>query len=328
MGVKIAKLAKKGKKKTSLKDLQGKVIAIDAYNLLFQFLTAIRYKDGTPLKDKQGRVISHLSGLFYRTLNLLALNIRPVYCFDGTHTILKHETIKKRKKIREQAKQKAKKSRERGNIETAQKYAKMSSTLNLNMIEESKKLLEYFGVPFIQSPGEGEAQAAYMTDKGDAWAIVSQDYDALVFGAKRFLKNLAPKKRSKLSDKLEYISLTKMVNCLNITQEQLVDMAILIGTDFFSGVKWVGQKTALKLVKKHGNLESIINSGEKIRGKPIGVEKETIQNLRNIFLEPRIKRNYKELMWNKPRIEDLHSFMIEHHDFSRERIENALNRLI
>jgi flap endonuclease-1 len=327
MGVKINELAKKGKSKVFLKTLKNRIVAIDSYNLIFQFLSAIRYRDGKPLTDKEGNIVSHLSGIFYRTINYLTRDIKPIYIFDGNYPELKFDTLNERKKVRREAKKKAKKARNQGNIEEAIKYSKMTSTINSTIIEECKELINKFGIPFIQAKGEGEAQAAYMVKNNDAWGVVSKDYDTLLFGGTRFLNKFAPTKKTKLQKKIEFISLSKMLNNLGITQEQLVEMAILIGTDYYPGVKWIGQHTALKLIRKYKDLEGIMDAGKKIRGKKIKVKREILEKIREIYLNPSLKKDYYPLIWKEVDFEGLMEYMIETYDFSEKRIKNNLQRL-
>lgn len=327
VGVKINDLASKGQKKIQIEKLFGNVLAIDAFNIMFKFLSAIRYRDGKPLTDNEGNIVSHLSGIFYRTLNYLVCGIRPVYIFDGNYPELKFDTLEERERIREEAKRKVKEARMKGNLEEALKYEKMTSTLNSEMIKESKELINDFGVPYIQASGEGEAQAAYLVQNDDAWGVVSEDYDTLLFGGTRLLSNFSITKNTKNDTEIEYISLPKMLIDLKLRREQLVDMAILIGTDYNQGIKWVGQHTALKLIKKHGSLEKVINAGEEVRGKEIYVNTEIIKGIRDIYLNPSLKTDYGPLEWNKIRFEKLKERMINKHDFSQKRIGNGIKRL-
>ena len=191
MGVKINELVKEVKRSITFENLFQKRIAIDAFNTIYQFLAIIRQPDGTPLKDYDGNVTSHLSGLFYRTINFVEHNIRPIYVFDGKPSELKLETISERRKIKEQAKAKMIKAQEAEDFKEAKKYAQMTSKLDSDMLEESKKLLTNMGIPVLDSNSEGEAQSAYLVEKGDAWGCASQDYDTLLFGGKRLIRNVA-----------------------------------------------------------------------------------------------------------------------------------------
>ncbi len=311
-----------------LKDLSGKSIAIDAYNALYQFLAIIRQPDGTPLKDSQGRITSHLSGLFYRTVNLVELGIKPVYVFDGVPPALKEAEIKRRMRMKEEALIKYEKAIQEGKIEEARMYAQATATLKDYMAEDSKKLLDLMGIPWIQAPSEGEAQAAYLTRKGNTDYCASQDYDSLLFGAPRLVRNVTISGRRKLPRKPVYVEvkpeiveLEKVLSELGITREQLVDIGILVGTDYNpQGVKGIGPKTALKLIKEHGSLEKALRE---IKNAEFPVPPEKI---REVFLNPKVTDNYK-LEWREPNVEGVIDFLCGEHDFSEDRVRKAIEKM-
>ncbi len=309
----------------SLKDLKGRVIAIDAYNSLYQFLSIIRQPDGTPLRDSRGRVTSHLSGLLYRTANYMAEGIKPVYVFDGRPPELKMRTIQERMHVRTRALEEWEEALERGDLEEARTRAQQASFLTRDMVDEAKKLLDHMGVPWVQAPSEGEAQAAFMAQRGDAYASASQDFDSLLFGTPRLVRNMAitgkrklPRKRVYVEVKPEMLVLNETLKNLEITREQLVDIGILVGTDFNQGVKGIGPKTALKLIKKFGSLERVMD--EK------GIVIENYEEIRRIFLNPPVTNEYK-LQWMWLDEQKLLEFLCEEHDFSRERVLSAVEKM-
>jgi len=332
MGIKINELVNEVKRTITFENLFNKRVAIDAFNTIYQFLAIIRQRDGTLLMDDEGNVTSHLSGLFYRTINFLEHNIRPIFVFDGIPSELKLDTIEERRKIKEEYKEKMIKAKEAEDFREAKMYAQLTSKLDKNMIEESKKLVNYFGIPIIDASSEGEAQSAYLVQLGDAWACASQDYDTLLFGGERLIRNFAVSRTVKVRDTsktldIEYISLEKFLENLKITREQLVEMGILIGTDFFPGVKGIGQHTALDLIKEYGSLENILKSNIKVRGKEINIDVEVIDRIKQIFLNPDIKKEYPKLVWKKIDYEKIQELLIEKHNFSTQRVSNALERL-
>jgi flap endonuclease-1 len=311
-----------------LEDLSGKVAAIDAYNALYQFLAIIRQPDGTPLKDSSGRVTSHLSGLLYRTSNLVELGIRPIYVFDGAPPVLKEVEIKRRKRVKEEALVLYERALKEGKVEEARVYAQATSHLKDYMAEDSKTLLRLIGVPWVQAPSEGEAQAAHMTRKADADYCASQDYDSLLFGAPKFIRNITISGRRKLPSKNIYIEvipevveLEQVLRECQITYEQLIDVGILIGTDFNpDGIKGLGPKTALKLIKEHKTLEQAIPH---VKNAEFPVEPHRI---REIFLHPDVTDNYK-LEWNPPDVENTVDFIVRGRDFSEDRVRKALEKM-
>jgi flap endonuclease-1 len=326
MGVDLSEVLHK--RKILLDDLSGKALAIDAYNTLYQFLAIIRQPDGTPLKDKQGRVTSHLSGILYRTANLCEKGIRIAYVFDGKPPELKEMEIKRRRKVREQATLKYEAALKAGSTEDARKYAQATATIRELMIEDSKRLLKGLGIPWVQAPSEGEAQAAYMALKGDVWAAASQDHDSLLFGAPRMVKNLTISGRRKLPNRQAYveiepeiIELAETLNDLGLTREQLVDVGILVGTDYNpDGVKGVGPKTALKLVREFGGITTI-----ETRTPDLDLPKN-IDRIKEFFLRPDVRSDYT-LNWTSPNVEEVVNFLCSERDFSEDRVRKALDRM-
>jgi flap endonuclease-1 len=313
---------------TSLENLSDKTLAVDAYNALFQFLAIIRQPDGTPLTDRRGKITSHLSGLLYRTTNLAEKGMKLAFVFDGKPPELKELEIQRRRQVKEEAVVRYEQALREGKLEEARTYAQATSRLKDTMVEDAKRLLDALGVAWVQAPSEGEAQAAFIASRGEVWAVASQDHDSLLFGAPRMVKNLAITGRRKLPRRDAYVEvepalleLGKVLEQLSLTREQLVDLGILIGTDFNpDGVKGIGPKTALKLIQEHGNLEGVMTSNPRIviHPKP--------ELIRKIFLQPDVTRNYS-LNWSKPDEEKVVSFLCGERDFSEERVRKAVSRM-
>ena len=334
MGVKITDLVKDVKKVITFENLLSKTIAIDAFNTLYQFLAIIRGVDGTPLKDFEGNVTSHLSGIFYRTLRIIEKDIKPIYVFDGPPNPMKIAEIQRRKIIRQDARKKASEALDLGRIEDAAKFAQGSSKLNSTMIEESKELISAMGIPVIQAAQDGEAQAAYLVQNGDAWAVASQDYDSFLFGAPRIVRNLSHNRQRKVKSTtitidLEWFSLNQMLEYNHISREQLVDIGILSGVDFFPGVSGVGTKTAFNLIKKYDNLDNMLEQNIVVRKKPISenIDLDTIKQVRDIFLDPAINKDFQKPKWKRPDTDKIREILCDRHNFSVERVDNALIRL-
>ena len=326
MGVQIGSIIPK--KEIEVKDLVGKKIAIDAFNALYQFLAIVRDKDtGEPLKDSKGRITSHLSGLFYRTVNFIEEGIKTVYVFDGEPPKFKRAVQEKREEVKKEAEEKLKIAIEEGRIEDIMKYAQATARLTKELVEDAKKLLDLMGVPYVQAPSEGEMQAAYMAKKGDVWASASQDYDSLLVGSPRLIRNLNLTGRRKLPNKEVYveikpelIELEEVLTTLGITREQLIIIGILVGTDYNpNGIENIGPKKALKLVKEKKTLENIL---KEIEWK----FDVSAQEIYDFFLNPPVTDNYN-LVWKEPNEEGLIKFMVEEHNFSEERIRNAIEKV-
>ncbi len=318
------------RKQVDLSYLSGKIIAIDAYNALYQFLASIRQPDGTPLMDSHGRITSHLSGLFYRTINFLENEIWPVYVFDGKSPEMKLLEIARRKKQREEALDKWVKALERGNKEEARKYAKRALFLTNEMVEDAKKLLTLMGIPWVQAPAEGEAQTAHMTRKGSTWASGSQDYDALLFGSPRLVRNLTITGKRKLPGREEYIEvkpeiidLESVLKALKLkSREQLIDLAILLGTDYNpDGVPGIGPQRALRLIHEFGSLEKMLNTALKNVQWPVDPLK-----IKEYFLNPPVTDDYS-VEFRDPDEKGIVEFLCDEHDFSKDRVLRGIDRL-
>jgi flap endonuclease-1 len=324
MGTKLSEIVKADT--ISFSDLTDRKIAVDAFNTLYQFISIIRQPDGTPLKDRKGRVTSHLSGLFYRNMNLLEQGIQPIYVFDGVPPKLKSKEIKRRRAIRKDAHEKWELAKEEGRIEDARKAAQASSRLTTDMIEEGKKVLEALGIPVIQAPSEGEALAAQMAREDLVWASASQDNDSLLYNCPRMIRNLSLSGRRRVSRSRSYktihpelIDLEVNLKLLGITREQLIDIAILVGTDYNEKVPGIGPKTALKLILKHGRLEEV----EKAKGTEFDFPYDEI---RDIFLNPpRLKLNAPTI--TDPQADKIIEILCREHDFNEDRIQRSLKKL-
>ena len=315
------------REKTNLEAFSNKVIAIDAYNAIYQFLASIRGPDGLQLSDSEGKITSHLSGLLYRNVNFLSLGIKPVYVFDGKPPSLKTAEIERRKQIKKDATVKYEKAIAEGNMEDARKYAQQTTSMKDGMVKESKKLLTCFGIPYIEAASEGEATAAHLTNTGQAYASASQDFDSILCGAKKLVRNFTSSGRRKLPNRNTYIDIVpeiietqKTLDALELTREQLVDVGILIGTDFNpNGFDRIGPKTALKMIKQHSRLEDIPQIQEQL-------QEIEFQQIRKIFLEPKVTE-VDEIVFEKVDYEAITNYLVKERNFSEDRIQSTLNRL-
>jgi len=325
LGVDLADVATQ--RPITLESLTNRTLAVDAYNALYQFLAIIRQPDGTPLRDRQGRVTSHLSGLLYRTANLCEMGIKLSFVFDGKPPELKDSEVQRRRQIKQAATVQYQKALKEGKLREARTYAQATSTLKDQMVDDAKRLLTAMGQSWIQAPSEGEAQASYMASRGDVWAVASQDHDSLLFGAPRMVKNLAITGRRKLPRRDAYIEvepelveLSKVLQELSVTREQLIDVGILIGTDFNDGVKGIGPKTALKLIRENGRLEKILEKDSSITIEP------SYNRVREIFEHPNVTPDYS-LKWSEPDEGKIVSFLCGERDFSEDRVRKAVSRM-
>ena len=323
MGVAISQLIPK--KQIQLADLAGQRLAVDAFNFIYAFLAAIRHRTtGEPLRDHKGRISSHLSGLWYRTVSLLEAGIEPVYVFDGCFPSFKIQTVKKRRAARKSAERKWKEAVRRG--QPGLKYAQAATRVDEGILESSKVLLDLMGMPWVLAPSEGEAQCAWMCREGLVFATASQDIDSLLFGSPRLVRSLSASGGKNSSDDPlsgsfdpELIELEEVLKKLGLTREQLVLLGLLVGTDYNEGVPGVGPTEALRLVKEHGTLENLLM---KTRLAPDA----RIRAVYEFFLAPPHTTQFP-LSWKPPALDGLRRFLVHDHDFSPERVEATLHRL-
>ena len=308
--------------------MKGKIICVDAFNTLYQFLSTIRQPDGTPLMDSKKRITSHLSGLFYRNVSLLTQGLKLIYVFDGKPPALKGGTHELREEIRDSMKEKYEQAKKDEDIESMRKYSSLLIRLNDEMIEESKELLKAMGIAVVQAPGEGEAEAAYLA-KMKAYASASQDYDSLLFGAPRLIQNLTlARKRKTVSGWIEInpemIELEKVLNFLQINHDQLICLGILIGTDYNpGGIKGIGPKKALNLVRQYKQPALIFEAvEEQIKNMETPFDWQEIFHL---FRKPDVKD--AEINFGKFDEKKVKEILVDRHEFSEERLESQFEKI-
>ena len=319
------------RKEISIADLKGKVLAIDGMNLLYQFLTTIRSPDGSVLTDSKGRVTSHLIGLFSRTTALMEQGLKLVFVFDGKPPEIKQKTWEKRSAVKTEAFLKLKEATEDKDIDSMRKFAARTAVLTKDMRKDAEAVITALGLPIVQAPSEGEAQTAYMVKKGDAYASVSQDYDNLIFNCPLLVRNLSIEGRRKKAGTFAYqkvnpelISLPEVLDYLKLNLDQLIVLAILVGTDYNpGGVKGIGPKTGLKLLKEHGlDFETIFTTAEWDKHYPDLKWQEVFNTIKNMP----VTDNYK-LEWKKIDEKKLFYLLVEEHGFGEERVRTKLEKL-
>jgi len=314
------------KETIEFKDMEGRKIAVDAYNTIYQFLSIIRQPDGTLLMDSKGRVTSHLAGLLYRVANVLEMGIKPIFVFDGPPPPFKLRTIEARAAAKEQARVKMAEAKEKG-IEDVKRWAQATSRITPDILEGSKQLMEYMGVPVVQAPSEGEAQAAWMCQEGQVWAAASQDYDAVLFGAPRLIRNLTLSGKRKLPSKGIYINiepeiidLKKTLQALGMERKQLVWVAMMVGNDYNTGIKGIGPKKGLDIAKKASSIKEcfeLAKVGQDYYGE--------LEEIERFYMEPKVKET--EIVFNAPQRDKIIDLLCGRHEFSIERVEKAIDKI-
>jgi flap endonuclease-1 len=324
MGIQIFDILQK--KDIEIEDLKGRVLAVDAFLWLHQFLSIIRQPDGTPLMDSKGRITSHLSGIFYRSARLIENGLKLVFVFDGPSPRFKAATVEERNSVKERARIKWEEALDEENLEDARKAAQATSRLTDEMIQQSKNLLEFMGIPIVQAPSEGEAQCAYLCQKDLVYAVSSQDSDSLLFNAPRLVRNLSmtgrrklPRQNTYIEIKPEIIELESVLKNLGVTREQLIIIGLLVGGDYNPGIKGYGPKKALELVKKEKTLKNVLEKIEWNNEMPA-------EEIYDFYLNPEIEKNVN-FEFKSPQPEKIMNLMVGEHEFSQERIEKIIKVL-
>jgi flap endonuclease-1 len=317
-------------KTISFEDLRNKTLAVDTYNLLYQFLSSIRQADGSLLMDSKGRVTSHLTGLFNRITRLMSYNMKFIFCFDGQVPELKNKERERRKEIKIESQKKFEEAAKKEDLGEMKKFAARTSRLTAEMIEDTKELIRALGQCIVEAPSEGEAQASYIAKGGDADYVLSQDADCFMFQAPKLVKNLTISCKRKKPGAYAYdevmpevILLNDVLKELDINQDQLIILGILVGTDYnVGGIKGIGPKKALALIKKHKHDYDALFKEAKW-DESFGYSwKEVFDLIKNM----KVSEHYK-LKWEPVDREKVLEVLVEKHDFSRERVESALSKL-
>ncbi|KKM77165.1 hypothetical protein LCGC14_1372800 [marine sediment metagenome] len=335
MGVKLQKII--NRKKIDYPNLAGKIIAIDAPNIIMSlFNFARKNPDGSYaglILDRTQRPISHLYGLLYRVNFYYSKKMFPIFCFDGKVSELKKIITKDYLKDFLFTQRWYEEVIKSGNRMLARQIAMSNEYLWHNIIKESKHLLGALGVPYIDSPASAESQCAYLVKQKVAHFSNSQDFDSLLFGCPFVIQNLSKSLRRKVQGKWAYkkiepqlLDLQKNLKTLGITIFQLVDMAILIGTDYFPGITNIGPKKALNLIKKYRMIENVIFQ-EKNNFNFTNLTKDLIKSIRKLFLFPDVNASHETYYWNPPDKPKVLSLLCKEHHLNKKRVKNSLDKL-
>lgn len=328
MGIKdlskvIADNAPSAVKLNEMKNYFGRKVAIDASMSIYQFLIAIR-QDGSTLVNESGETTSHLNGMFYRTIRLVENGIKPVFVFDGKPPEMKFEELNKRHEKREEAQKEMDKAVEKGDTEMIDKFSRRLVKVTPEHNSDCKKLLTLMGIPYVEAPCEAEAQCAALVNAGKVFATATEDMDALTFGSKILLRHMTFSEAKKLP--IKEFHLDRVLSELKLTQNEFVDLCILLGCDYCSSIKGIGPKKAVELIVKHRTLENILENLDKTK-YPVP-ENWPYQQCRKLFFEPDVADAASfEFTWNTPDEENLVEFMVKEKNFNEERIRSGAKKL-
>lgn len=330
MGIKgltklLADNAPKCMKEQKFESYFGRKIAIDASMSIYQFLIVVGRTGTEMLTNEAGEVTSHLQGMFTRTIRLLEAGVKPVYVFDGQPPDLKKQELAKRYARRADATEDLTEAIEKGDKEDIEKFSKRTVKVTKQHNEDCKNLLGLMGVPVVEAPSEAEAQCAALCKSGKVYAVASEDMDSLTFGAPRFLRHLMDPSSKKIP--VMEFEMAKVLEELNLTMDQFIDLCILSGCDYCDNIKGIGGQTALKLIRQHGSIESIL---ENINRERYQIPDDwPYQEARRLFKEPLVFREDEipELKWSSPDEEGLINFLVKENGFNHDRVTKAIEKI-
>lgn len=330
MGIKgltklLADNAPKSMKEQKFESYFGRKVAIDASMSIYQFLIVVGRVGTEMLTNEAGEVTSHLQGMFNRTIRLLESGLKPVYVFDGKPPDMKKQELAKRYSKRADATDGLNDALESGNKEDVEKFSKRTVKVTSQHNDDCKKLLKLMGVPVVEAPSEAEAQCAALCKSGKVYAVASEDMDSLTFGAPRFLRHLMDPSSKKIP--VMEFEIAKVLEELNLTMDQFIDLCILCGCDYCDSIRGIGGQTALKLIRQHGSIESILEN--------INKERYTIpedwpyEDARCLFKEPLVFNGDEEpeIKWSPPDEEGLIAFLVNENGFNNDRVTKAIEKI-
>ncbi|KAK7392145.1 hypothetical protein VNO78_20575 [Psophocarpus tetragonolobus] len=330
MGIKgltklLADNAPKSMKENKFESYFGRKIAIDASMSIYQFLIVVGRSGTEMLTNEAGEVTSHLQGMFSRTIRLLEAGMKPVYVFDGKPPDLKKQELAKRFSKRAEATEDLSEALETANKEDIEKFSKRTVKVTKQHNEDCIRLLRLMGVPVVEAPSEAEAQCAALCKAGKVYAVASEDMDSLTFGAPKFLRHLMDPSSKKIP--VMEFDVAKVLEELNLTMDQFIDLCILSGCDYCESIRGIGGQTALKLIRQHGTIENILENINKERYQI--PDNWPYQEARRLFKEPMVITDEKELdiKWSAPDEEGLITFLVNENGFNSDRVTKAIEKI-
>lgn len=310
-----------------LKNFFGRRIAIDASMSIYQFIIAMKgFQDGQgmELTNEQGEVTSHLNGLFARTLRMIDEGIKPIYVFDGKPPKLKADELETRRQKAAEAEKAFELAKDAGDDELMEKMSKRTVRVSRDQIEECKKLLQLMGVPVIQAPSEAEAQCAELVKKGKAWAVGTEDMDALTFGSTIMLRhlNISDAKKRPIAE----VHLEEVLRTTGLTMDQFIDLCILLGCDYVPKVPGIGPQKAWEGIQRHGNIEAFLESLDTT--KHVVPPDFYYKEARAFFQNPEVTPAEEvDIQFTEPDEAGLIQFLVKEKLFNPERVNKGIARL-
>lgn len=226
--------------------LQGKCIVIDVSIYLYKYES-----DNTLIES------------IYTMISIFRhYNITPIFIFDGVAPTEKKELIDVRlqkKRIAEHEYYKLKKMSHGSSVTTFEKNEieeQMNSLkkkfvyMNKNKINKIKLLFDYYGMTYIDAPGEADQLCAWLVINQFAWACLSDDTDMFVYGCNRVLRYF-----SLINHTAVLYDYDNILKELKVQHDVFKEICVLSGTDYMEGVG-AGSLNIIKIMQLYKNYSS------------------------------------------------------------------------
>jgi flap endonuclease-1 len=294
-------------------ELSGSVVAVDAHNWLYRYLTTtVKWTSDDAYTTADGTEVANLIGVVQGLPKFFEHDLTPVFVFDGAVTDLKDDEVEKRREQREQYEDDLEAARGRGDDVAVARLESRTQRLTETIVDTTRELLGRLDVPVVDAPAEGEAQCAHMARQGVVDYAGTEDYDALLFGSPLTLRQLTSKGDPEL------MALDATLDRHDFTWEQLVDAAILCGTDFNEGVSGVGPKTAVDLIHEHGDLLGVLDARE--------AAIDHADRIRSLFLDPAVVDVDVETEV-EPDVDAARAYVVDEWGVDPEEVERGFERI-
>jgi flap endonuclease-1 len=295
-------------------DVAGSVVAVDAHNWLYRYLTTtVKWTREEVYTTGDGTEVANLVGAVQGVPKFFEHDLAPVFVFDGAVTDLKNAELDARREQRERYESRLDDARERGDEVAVARLKSRTQRLTDTIVETTRDLLELLDVPVVDAPAEGEAQAAHMARQGRVDYVGTEDYDALLFGAPHTLRRLTS------SGDPELMDLEATLAAHDLTWEQLVEAAILCGTDFNEGVTGVGPATAVSLLHEHGDLLTVCEAED--------YHVDHADRIRQLFLDPAVDSAVTVDTDIDPDLDAARAFVTEEWGVEESEVERGFERI-
>ena len=301
--------------------MKGKRLAIDTSIFLYKSLMNVRSK-GDYLKNSQGKIVSHIQGLYYKTNQLLTFGITPIYIFDGKPPQEKNDCIKARVKKAEECKEKTETT---DNLQEKQNLEKGSIRIKKEYIDDLKHIFSLMGVSYIHANGEAEAYASELCRLGFVDGVMTEDMDTLSYGCPLLMRSCIDKS-IKRPEIVSTFNFQKILEDFKMNHDEFIDMCILCGCDYCPTIPKVGPARAMKFIQKYNNIENLINSEEKIT---ISEEfKNKYIASRGLFKVFDGKIDLENLPISKSNYDSnsIYKYLVNECDMNSKRVQNSLQK--